>query len=94
MKIPILIEPIEGGYRARAGEPFAVSAEGPTEEEATRRIAGLLRDRLRSSRLAVVEIDNGQGGGPVPATPEDEWAWATFLEAVTENRRREDEAPE
>lgn len=53
MQIPILIEPIAGnGYRARGGEPLALTAEGGTQEEALANLKEKLQARL--SRGAVV----------------------------------------
>src|SRR5438874_195671 len=43
MQISVLIEPVPGnGYRAKGGEPFALSAEGATRGEALAR----LRDQI------------------------------------------------
>ena len=47
MEIAVLIEPVPGkGYRARGGEPFALEAEGPTKEEALRRLQELIASRI------------------------------------------------
>ncbi|HKI31464.1 MAG TPA: hypothetical protein VKA46_06325 [Gemmataceae bacterium] len=98
MQITILIEPIEGGrFRARAGEPFALSAEGDSPDEATRHLEALLRNRLATgSRLAVIDLGNGvQTPQPplyLPPLPEDDWFVKEMREAIAENRRLEDEA--
>jgi hypothetical protein len=98
MQIPILIEPIEGGFRAKAGEPFAASAEGPTAEEAAQRLEMIVRGRLsEGSRLGTINLGNGAA---LPATgplqleplPDDDWFFRTMREAIAEDRRREDEA--
>ena len=101
MKITILVEPIEGGrFRARAGEPFGLSAEGSTSDEATRQLETLLRNRLSAgSRLAVIDLANGtQTPLPppfyLPPLPDDDWFFKELREAIAENRRREDEAGE
>jgi predicted RNase H-like HicB family nuclease len=99
MHVLILIEPIEEGrFRARAGEPFGVSAEGETAEEATHQLESILRGRLHTgSRLALLEL----GNGPPPLTPaplhleplpDDDWFFQTMREAIAENRQREDKA--
>jgi hypothetical protein len=47
MEIAVLLEPVPGkGYRARGGEPFAIEAEGPTKEEALRRLRELIASRI------------------------------------------------
>jgi hypothetical protein len=98
MHVLILIEPIEGGrFRARAGEPFGVSSEGKTAEEAAQQLKTVLHDRLRAgSRLALLDL--GNGFAPVPAAlqleplPDDDWFFQTMREAIAENRQRENEA--
>lgn len=54
MQILILIEPIAGnGYRARGGEPLALTAEGGTQEEALANLKKKLQARLRSGAVVV-----------------------------------------
>lgn len=98
MHVLILIEPIDGGhFRARAGEPFGLSAEGKTEEEAAQHLKTLLRDRLQTgSRLALLDLGSGSSATPAPLHLEplsdDEWFFQTMQEAIAENRQREYEA--
>ena len=50
MEIPVLVEPLpEGGFRARCGDPFALTAEGATPDAALYH----LRDLHRIPRLPV-----------------------------------------
>lgn len=57
MQIPVLIEPIAGnGYRARGAEPFALSAEGATQEEALAKLREQLRERLKAG-AAIVPLE-------------------------------------
>jgi hypothetical protein len=101
MQIPILIEPLEDGrFRAKAGEPFAASADGLTAEEAAQRLEAMVRDRLNSGSLLSV-IDLGNGTAPTPTAglqleplPDNDWFFHTMREAIAENRQREDEAEE
>lgn len=54
MQIPILIEPIAGnGYRARGGEPLALTAEGGTQEEALANLKEKLQARLARGAVVV-----------------------------------------
>jgi hypothetical protein len=99
MRIPILIEPGEGGgFRARAGEPFSVSADGQTASEAAERLTTLLRDRLKAGAcLAVIDLANGPHVLPqaplhLDPLPDDDWFFRMMREAIDENRKREDEA--
>lgn len=98
MHVLILIDPIEGGrFRARAGEPFGVSAEGKSAEEAAQHLKTLLRDRLQTgSRLALLDLGNGLPSTPAPLhldpLPDEDWFFQTIREAIAENRQRENEA--
>src|SRR6266404_4026025 len=58
MQIPVLIEPVGGnGYRARGGEPLALTAEGPTREAALARLKEQLQSRLQSgTEIVPVEL--------------------------------------
>lgn len=100
MHVLTLIEPIEGGrFRAKAGEPFGVSAEGKTTEEAAQQLQTVLRNRLRSgSHLALLDLGNElqPATAPLHLEPlaEDDWFFQTMREAIAENRQREDEASE
>ena len=54
MQIPILIEQVEGnGYRARGGEPLAMTAEGGTQEEALANLRKKFQDKLRRGAVVV-----------------------------------------
>jgi hypothetical protein len=99
MQIPILIEPIEGGgFRARAGEPFADCVEGATAEEATRLIEEHLLHRIRNGgRVAVVTLPSGVPSAPSELPfPADELyktdpSFRAWQGLIAENRRLEDE---
>src|SRR5690242_7695159 len=57
MQIPVLIERVEGnGYRARGGEPFALTAEGATREEALQRLREVIKSRLADAECVSVEV--------------------------------------
>ncbi|HEY7153559.1 MAG TPA: hypothetical protein VH575_06340 [Gemmataceae bacterium] len=100
MYVVILIEPIEGGrFRAKAGEPFGMSAEGKTTEEAAQQLETALRDRLRSgSRLALLDVGNDLPPASAPLhlepLPDEDWFFQSMREAIAENRQREDGADE
>jgi hypothetical protein len=99
VQLPILIEPIEGGrFRAHAGEPFALTADGDSADAAARAIEDLIRARLqRGSQLMFIDL--GSSGTPpltpplsLPPLPDDDWFVKELREAIAENRRREDES--
>lgn len=62
MEIPVLVEPVPGaGFRVSGGEPFAIVAEGATEEDALHQFKKSVADRLRDGvRITTVNV---------PATP-------------------------
>ena len=62
MEIAVLIEPVPGkGYRARGGEPFALEAEGPTKEEALRKLRELIASRIEAgAELVPLNVPAGE----------------------------------
>jgi hypothetical protein len=95
MQIPVLIEPVAGnGYRARAGEPFGLTAEGPTCEEALAKLRAAINHRVTSgARLVQLELDT-----TVPPWAkfagtwgEDDPLFEEWKQAVEEYRRQMDE---
>ncbi len=62
MEIAVLIEPVPGkGFGARGGEPFAIEAEGPTKEEALRRLRELIVTRIgEGAELVSLNVPTGE----------------------------------
>ena len=96
MRIPVLIESLAGnGYRAKGGEPLALSAEAPTRDEAVARLKGLIADRL-SFGAELISLDIETTLVPPVAMPGwsaddpllDEWQ-----EAMSEYRSQVDADP-
>jgi hypothetical protein len=95
MVIPVLVEPIAGGgFRAVAGSPLMLSAEGASQDEALDRLRAEIRLKL-SAGSSLVPLD-------VPPAEENPWArvagmfrdnplFDAWQEAIAENRRRDDE---
>lgn len=84
MQIPILIEPLSDrkGYRARLGDPFGLTVEAATSDEALRQLTESLHHRLRSGvRVASIAVPE-TAAGPAPGgwLPDDaltqEWRQA------------------
>jgi hypothetical protein len=96
MQIPILVEPIEGGrYRVRAGEPFALCAEGGTKAEAIRMLHELIAARIKAgAEVRMLALPSALASELPPADElykTDPW-FKEFQDAIAENRRREDAA--
>src|SRR5260221_2678063 len=54
MQINVLVEPMNGnGFRATGSEPFGMTAEGATREEALDRLKGQVQARLRGGAEVV-----------------------------------------
>lgn len=62
MELPVLIEPIENqGFRARLGEPIALSVEGSTKEEALMRLRRLFELQMSNGKEIVsLNVKNGR----------------------------------
>ena len=97
MQIPVLIEPIaQNGYRARSAEPFALSAEGATHEEALANLREQLAARLKNG-TAIVALE-------VPTEPhplarfagmfKEDPDFQEVLDIIAENRRKMDADPD
>ena len=66
MEIPVLVEPLPNNrFRARCGEPFALSAEGDTHAEAMKCLDSLVNQRLANgAKLQLIRVD---------ALPDNPW---------------------
>jgi hypothetical protein len=58
MQIPVLVEPVaNNGFRAKAGEPLPLSADGATPDEAVRNLRAALDRQLKNGKqLRSVDI--------------------------------------
>lgn len=97
MQIPVAVEPVSGnGYRARGGEPLALTAHGATREEALQNLRKLIQDRLAAG-VELVSVD-------VPGTAhpwlefagmfKDDPLFDDWCKAMAEYRREVDEDPD
>jgi hypothetical protein len=100
MEIIVLLEPLEGGrFRARAGEPLNLAADGATAEEATRQL-GVLLDALMAHgrQITTIGVANGKAVMPAPEALradnlyQSDWVYRELQEAIAETRRQ-DESP-
>jgi hypothetical protein len=96
MQIPVLIEPITGQrYRARGGEPFALSAEGNTREEALTKLKEQLVARLRNG-TAIVPLEVPTDPHPLAEFAgmfKDDPYFEEVLEIMAANRRKMERDP-
>ena len=58
MQIPVVVEPVAGnGFRARGGEPFALTADGPTPDQAVQNLQALIAERMGATGSQIVLLD-------------------------------------
>jgi hypothetical protein len=97
MDIPVLVEELpDRRFRARSGEPFGLTAEGATSDEALGNLDRLMRATLENgTRLMTVRLPAADenpwiaGAGCLKDDPLfDEWQ-----EAIAEYRRKVDADP-
>jgi predicted RNase H-like HicB family nuclease len=97
MQIPILIEPIAGnGYRARGGEPLALSAEGATREEALAKLQEQLRAQLQNG-AEIVPLESGPQAHPLAnfvGMFKDDPRIEDWKKSMAQYRRKIDRHPE
>ncbi len=68
MQISVLVETLpEIGFRARAGEPFCLSAEGKTQPEALQKLRQLIDEKTRAGAW-IVRMDVGNIDNPIQQT--------------------------
>jgi hypothetical protein len=97
MHLSILVEPVpHNGFRARSGEPLALSAEAPTADEAVRKLHELVSARLGAgARLLSLDLSEDRnpwlaGAGMFQDDPWfDEWQ-----EEIARRRRELDADPD
>ncbi len=66
MQIPVIVERIvPSGFRARGGEPFGLTAEGATREEALQKLREQVKERV--ARGEIVPLDVPVKDNPVAA---------------------------
>ena len=94
MQIPVLIEPVAGtGYRARGGEPFAMTVEGATEQEALENLRTAISGRMGAgARIVSLEVSSPQPPWAAFAgTLRDDPLLDRWKEAMAEYRRTREE---
>jgi predicted RNase H-like HicB family nuclease len=92
MEVSVVLERVENnGYRARCGEPIALSADGETREEALNRLRDALAAKVAAG-LEVVRIRVPTFTPDRPLWPDDEFTRA-WLEGIAEARRQADANP-
>jgi len=97
MQIPVLIESVSGnGFRARGGEPLALSAEGTMRDEAIARLKSLIADRLAvGAELISLDVETmGHPLAPVPGWSEADPLLDEWQEAIATYRRRVENDPD
>jgi hypothetical protein len=89
MTIPILVEPAGAGYRAVAGGPFDLSADGPTAADAVATLQRRMADRVSGGAVCLeVPLPPPSSAHMLPLTENpllDDW-----LKAVEEYRDEAD----
>jgi predicted RNase H-like HicB family nuclease len=97
MEIPVLIEPVaENGFRARAVEPFSMTAEAGTRDAALQKLRELIEARLADgAEIVPLQV-------PAPEHPlarfagmfKDDPYFDDWQRAIAEYRRQVEEDPE
>lgn len=94
MHIPVLIERLPGdGYRARGGEPFGITTEGATREEALHRLRETIAERLAAD-AELIQLDVPAAENPwlrLEGVYKDDPLFDEWQEAIAEYRRQADE---
>ena len=93
MEIAVIIEPHDGGYRARCRHPVEAEATGATRYDATQALEALLRARLTDPfTLLPLEVTPDKPWISFAGSIPDDELTEEWLDAIAENRRRQDAA--
>lgn len=95
MHIPVVVEQVNAvGYRARSGEPLAMSADGPTADKAVENLQRLLTAQVAAgSRLVSVEVPTAHSWAPWAGMFKDDPWFEACRQAITDRRKEIDEDP-
>jgi len=97
MQIPVLIEPVAGGFRARSGEPLVLTAEGATREEALSKLRDQVARKIADG-AEVTPLEVGPFEHPwmrfAGTWKEDDPLIQEWKKAMEEHRREIDEDPD
>jgi predicted RNase H-like HicB family nuclease len=97
MQIPVLIEPVAGnGFRARGSEPFPLTVQGATAEEALQKLRELIQSRLvGGTQVVPLEIPVGEHPlAPFAGMFKDDPLFEEWQKAIAEYRQQADEDPQ
>jgi hypothetical protein len=94
MEIPVLIEPaVPHGFRARVCEPFAMTAEGATQQEALQNLRTLISGKLRGG-ATIVPLDvsdrNNSWLGTAGIWDKDDPLIKEWIRTMEENRLKDE----
>lgn len=97
MQIPVLVEPIANGFRARSGEPLVLSAEGATREESLQK----LREAVQKATAGGAELTSLEVGSVTHPLLRFAGIWKEgdplikeWMQAMEEYRREVDADPD
>jgi hypothetical protein len=96
MQIPVVVERVKGnGYSARSAEPIAVTARGPTRDEALSRLREKIAARLQKG-TELVGLEVGPQVNPwlkaAGMFKDDPWI-EDWIESMAEYRRQVENDP-
>ena len=98
MRIPVLLEPVNGnGFRARGAEPFSLTAEGATPDQALARLREMIQANLApGAQVVSIEVSLPE----LPAPPDtgffdpNDALVQEWKQIMAENRRKADGDPD
>ena len=94
MQIPVLVVPVAGnGFRARGSEPFALTAQGSTPDEALHKLRELIQARLvDGTQIVSLEISASEHPlAPFAGMFKDDPLFDEWQQAIAEYRQQAEE---
>jgi hypothetical protein len=98
MKLLVLIERLAwDSFRARTGEPLALTAEGTSSDDALRKLLELVSAKLCAGAQLTeitIPVTEARSWPPPPIFDPDDPLVEQWIETMKENRRKNDEDPD
>ena len=93
MPIAVIVEPADGGYRARTRDPIEVEVTGGTRYEATQKLEAALQGRVPDRiDLVILEATPGKPWVSTAGSVPDDETTKLWLDAIAEYRQQCDAA--
>ena len=94
MEFPVTVSPESAGFRASAGEPFNLTADGPTADDALAALRAAVVAKLQSGQVRTLTVTNPTAIIDAARKLGESPLFEDWVQAVEEYRREHNTVPE